>query len=154
MQITNPSELPTLQGQIETLQVRITLAMAELDRLIALNTGELYTVSQLNIQKKDLEERIGGLMATEEKLTSQVDELTSEKTDLENNNLKIKDKFIEEKSRLADIETSLTERGNTIKQQEEIVYNKTKELEVIRLSFEQEKNLFLEKIAQIKSLTL
>jgi chromosome segregation ATPase len=144
-------EVQSLNDQATALQNRITLLSAEQVRLLTLNTSELYTVSQLNIQKKDLEEVIGGLTDIKNVLEVDVNNLTAKKY-LTETSIDEKAKSLD--SREAEIsakEVVLNDLEDSVKiAGEELAITKTN-LAQDRISFDEERKQFAEKVAQVKA---
>lgn len=114
MEITQP-EVQTLQEQYTALLGKITLNSAEVNRLQGLSTSELYTINQLNVQKKGLEDEIVSLTASRDVLQVDVNNLTAQKYLLETSNAELSTKLDSRESEISAKESVLNDMENAVK---------------------------------------
>jgi chromosome segregation ATPase len=150
MEITQP-EIQSLSEQATALQNRITLLLAEQNRLQALNTSELYTVGQLAIQKKGIEDEIISLKEIFTPLETEVTNLTTQKSTLETSNIEIASSLDARELEISSREKVLNDLENSTKENSFILRNEREGFNLLKVSFDEEQKQFAEKVAQIKA---
>ena len=150
MEITQP-HVETLQQQYAMLQDKITLGTAEVERLQSLSISELYKISQLILQKKELFDEIDSLTISNKNLTDEVATLNVEFGTIKANNDKLRKELDAREDSVSQSEDDLSVAKTALDTEKKETQKIKEDFQNQINSFLVEKQVFVERVDKIKS---